>query len=103
MSLSLLISPPATWIRWWLSAYFNPKSPAWIKLGTYACNVTSASILSTALLLQYTLPSAKDILIQCQGLQAIQDGFSGCLSTIPVRPQTFFSESAPPSAVPTLT
>jgi CrcB protein len=85
VSLSLVIAPPATWLRWWLAAYLNPRSPQWIKWGTWGSNMLSTCVLSTAVLLQYTLPTAKASLIQCQALQALQDGFSGCLSTIPVR------------------
>lgn len=85
VSLSLVLGPPATWLRWWLAASLNPRSPPWVKWGTVAANMLSTLLLATAVLLQYVLPSAHRSLMQCQGLQALQDGFCGCLSTIPVR------------------
>lgn len=97
VSLSLVVAPPATWIRWWLAAYLNPRSPEWIKWGTFASNMLSTSILATSVLLQFTLPTAKSILLQCQALQSLQDGFSGCLSTIPVREAQIHRPSRSPA------
>ena len=76
--LTLLIAPPATWIRWWAGSRINPISPSYIRLGTFGCNMLSTSIAGVMFLLQRLEPFGPGLgLLECQALQSVQDGFCG--------------------------
>jgi CrcB protein len=81
-----MLAPPGAILRWWAAAVFNPRSPQWIKWGTWGVNMVSTALLGVAYLLQRRNQGPGGVgvsVIGCGALQAIQDGFCGCLSTIP--------------------
>lgn len=81
ITFTLLLSPPGSILRWWLSS-LNPTFPACPTLGTFLANILATALLSTTYLLQRALPVGSTSLIQCQALQSIEDGLCGCLSTV---------------------
>lgn len=81
---ALVLAPIGTWIRWWAGSRINPISPPYIKFGTFGCNMASTSIAGVMYLLQRISPLGPGLgEWPCQALQGVQDGFCGCLSTIP--------------------
>jgi fluoride ion exporter CrcB/FEX len=99
---ALVLAPPGTYLRYLLSRYLNPLSKSFPVLGTLAANLLATTVLSVCFLLQRLegFGGSATTLVQCQTMQAFEDGFCGCLSTV----STFVSEldslsNAPPKAV----
>lgn len=96
-TFSLMISPIAVYIRYWISRWFNTL-PGWkgkFPLGTFICNLSATIILAILVILQRGGNIAgnnnngiRKGHIQCDVIRAFQDGFCGTLSTI----STFISE-----------
>lgn len=77
LALVCVFSPAGALARWYLS-FYNGKWPHF-PIGTYIANVFATAFIAVLALLQsgvFLMP------IACQVVQALQDGFCGCLSTI---------------------
>ncbi|WVW78288.1 hypothetical protein I302_100242 [Kwoniella bestiolae CBS 10118] len=82
VTFPLLLSPPGTIARFYLSR-LNTR-PAFIDkfpLGTFIVNISASIIISICFALQ-RLPLSSSSGTKCNALNAIQQGFCGCLSTV---------------------
>ncbi|WWC68075.1 uncharacterized protein I206_101994 [Kwoniella pini CBS 10737] len=79
----MLLSPPGTIIRFYLSK-LNTKSIFLNKfpLGTFLANIFSTIIISITFSQQRKFNSINSSSLICNGLYSIQQGFCGCLSTV---------------------
>ncbi|KAL7416425.1 CrcB-like protein-domain-containing protein [Mrakia frigida] len=88
--LSVLLAPPGTLLRFHLTRLnpvFGSKPHKRTKgiptLGTFTANMLATAILGTSYVLQRKpLPGGALSTLQCQVLQAVEDGFCGSLSTV---------------------
>ncbi|WWC86752.1 uncharacterized protein L201_001630 [Kwoniella dendrophila CBS 6074] len=85
----LLLAPPGTILRFYLSKLntkpnFLDKFP----IGTFIANILATTIISITFAEQRR-PTSQGNIVRCNGLNSIQQGFCGCLSTV----STFVVES----------
>lgn len=87
VTFSLVLAPPGTMLRWYLSRLnttsFSQRTS--LPVGTLAANLLATAVISgafTASRAGSTPRSFAGALTGCQALQALQDGFCGCLSTV---------------------
>ncbi|KAK2759124.1 hypothetical protein FQN54_003223 [Arachnomyces sp. PD_36] len=90
---AIIFAPFGCILRYYLSIYLNSRLPSF-PLGTFAANILGTIVLGTCFDLQHvdgiaalaastgTTESMKHMLLSCQVLQGVMDGFCGCLTTV---------------------
>lgn len=87
---ALVFAPVGCLVRYFVSKYLNPRLPNF-PLGTFVCNMVGVAILAMCYDIQHTSAAAVWMgrvmggygnQISCQVLQGLQDGLSGCLTTV---------------------
>lgn len=77
---ALVLAPLGCLLRFFLAVHLNGRVSAF-PLGTFAANVAGTVVLAVAWDLAHS-PAAADVLVGCQVLQGVEDGFCGCLTTV---------------------
>ncbi|ORX62301.1 hypothetical protein DM01DRAFT_1403974 [Hesseltinella vesiculosa] len=77
LSLACVFAPVGALLRWRLSFYNGATK--FTPLGTFIANIFGTLVLAVLYLLRYSVPVSP---ISCLVLNALSDGFCGCLTTI---------------------
>ncbi|ODV81575.1 uncharacterized protein CANTADRAFT_19204 [Suhomyces tanzawaensis NRRL Y-17324] len=84
-TFSVLFSPFAVILRWYLSKVLNPKVPSF-PLGTYTVNIFGTVILAILTLLTRGVLADRahsySNILSCHVLRGLEDGFCGTLTTV---------------------
>ncbi|KAL5000316.1 CrcB-like protein-domain-containing protein [Aspergillus recurvatus] len=77
---AIVFAPLGTLLRFYISLWLNARIPSF-PLGTFAMNVVGTIILAMCYDLQRVEVGAS-VLVSCQVLQGVMDGFCGCATTV---------------------
>lgn len=78
---AIIFAPLGCLLRFYLSLFLNAKLPSF-PLGTFAANILGTGILGMCYDLQHVSSIGASMLVSCQVLQGVMDGFCGSLTTI---------------------
>ncbi|KAL5048197.1 hypothetical protein BDW71DRAFT_26454 [Aspergillus fruticulosus] len=77
---AIVFAPLGTLLRFYISLWLNARIPSF-PLGTFAVNIVGTIILAMCYDLQRVEVGA-GVLVSCQVLQGVMDGFCGCATTV---------------------
>ncbi|KAL3436198.1 CrcB-like protein-domain-containing protein [Aspergillus tetrazonus] len=77
---AIVFAPLGTLLRFYVSLWLNARIPSF-PLGTFAVNIVGTVILAMCYDLQRVEVGAS-VLVSCQVLQGVMDGFCGCATTV---------------------
>ncbi|KAL4742802.1 CrcB-like protein-domain-containing protein [Aspergillus similis] len=77
---AIVFAPLGTLFRFYVSLWLNARIPSF-PLGTFAVNIVGTIILAMCYDLQRVEVGAS-VLVSCQVLQGVMDGFCGCATTV---------------------
>lgn len=78
---AIVFAPLGCLLRFYLSLLLNAKVPSF-PLGTFAANILGTGILGMCYDLQHVGYIGASVLVSCQVLQGVMDGFCGSLTTV---------------------
>ncbi|BCR90497.1 FluC/FEX family fluoride channel [Aspergillus chevalieri] len=78
---AIVFAPLGCLLRLYLSLFLNAKLPSF-PLGTFAANILGTGILGMCYDLQHVGGISASVVVSCQVLQGVMDGFCGSLTTI---------------------
>ncbi|KAL4768239.1 CrcB-like protein-domain-containing protein [Aspergillus nidulans var. acristatus] len=77
---AIVFAPLGTLLRFYVSLWLNARIPSF-PLGTFAVNIVGTIILAMCYDLQ-RVEVGVSVLVSCQVLQGVMDGFCGCATTV---------------------
>ncbi|KAL4909270.1 hypothetical protein BDW74DRAFT_79307 [Aspergillus multicolor] len=78
---AIVFAPLGCLLRFYVSLWLNARIPSF-PLGTFAVNILGTIILAMCYDLQRVGDIGASVLVSCQVLQGVMDGFCGCATTV---------------------
>ncbi|KAL4807645.1 CrcB-like protein-domain-containing protein [Aspergillus unguis] len=78
---AIVFAPLGCLARFYISLWLNARVPSF-PLGTFTVNILGTVILAMCYDLQHVRGIGADVLVSCQVLQGVMDGFCGCATTV---------------------